>query len=136
MMDRDPYLPRPPWARLLQAAFFVTAYLLTAVTGVSAIVRVAEWPAQQAGWALVAGSVLAIAGVATRLYNLELVALWPLVTGYASIIVWMLLNDAALGTWIVGALIPWLALRILTLSLVARRARVLHAEVVGNADLV
>lgn len=129
MMDHDPYIPRPPWARRTEALFFVLAYVFTAVTGLMAVARVAEWPAQQAGWALLFGSALAIVGVVTRLYNLELVALWPLVTGYAAIIVWMLLNDAVIGTWIVGALIPWLALRILKLSLVARRARTLHVEV-------
>lgn len=134
-MDRHPYITQPPWARWAEASFYAAAYLFTGVTGVMAIARVAEWPAQQAGWVLLAGSLLAVVGVLTRLYNLELIALWPLVSGYAAIIIWMLLNDAVIGTWIVGALIPWLALRILTLTLVARRARTLNAEV-HRADLV
>jgi hypothetical protein len=135
-MDSEPYMLRPPWARLLQAGFYVVAYLLTGVTGVIAVTAVAEWPARQAGYVLAAGSLVALVGVVSRLYNLELIALWPVTTGYAAIIVWMLLNDAIIGGWIVGAMLPWLALRILTLGQVARRARTIHDVEVANDGMV
>ena len=131
MVDRDPYLTRPPWARWFQLACYIGSYALTGVAGGAAGVLIDEWPAEQGGWTLVLASAIAIIGVSTRYYNLELVALWPVVGGLLACIVWLIMNDAILTGWLVGALIPWLLNRLLVLSLIARNARALHEAVVG-----
>jgi len=131
-MERDPYLTRPPWARRLEAFFYVAGYLLTALAGVMAIVLIDEFPARQAGYALVLAGAGGVIGVMTRLYNLELIALWPIITGLAACIVWLVLNDAQLTGWLVGALVPHFARRLLVLSLIAQRARALHK--IGGPD--
>lgn len=125
-MDREPYLSKPPWARTVEAFFYVAGYLLTGLAGVAAIVLIDEWPAREGGYALVAAGVLGIAGVTTRLYNLELIALWPILGGLGACILWLQLNDAQLTGWLVAALMPHFARRLLVLSLIARRARELH----------
>lgn len=125
-MDREPYLSKPPWARHLEAFFYVAGYLLTGLAGVMAIVLIDEWPAREGGYALVGAGLLGVAGVTTRLYNLELIALWPILGGLGACILWLQLNDAQLTGWLVGALMPHFARRLLVLSLIARRARELH----------
>lgn len=131
-MDRAPYILRPPWARLLQALFYVLAYLATGWAGLAAAFLIREWPAQQAGWVLASASVLAITGILTRLYNVELIALWPVLAGLGGCVIWLLMNDAVLTVPLVGGLMPWIALRILVLSLVARDAKQVHEEVVRD----
>lgn len=135
-MDREPYLSRPWWAKLLEAAFYIAGYLLVAVAGVMAIVLVGAFPAREAGYALVAAGALATLGVVTRLYNLELIAGWPIVTGLAAIVLWLSLNDAQVTGWLVAALIPHFARRLLVLTLIARRARRLHELGVESDGMV
>lgn len=125
-MHRNPYITHPVWARLTQDTLYLGAYVLLGFVAVVAILLVGEWPALQGGWVMAPAAVLAVVGVVTRLYNLELVALWALVVGLGLIIVWMQLNDAVIGGWIVFALIPWMLLRMLVLLLVARDARMVN----------
>lgn len=131
-MDREPYLVKPWWVRWLDVVLFVSGYLLVAVAGVMAITLINEWPAREAGYALVGAGLLATVGVFTRLYNFELIALPPIITGLSACIIWLVLNDAQLTGWLVGALIPHFARRLLVLSRLARRARELHALGVGH----
>lgn len=125
-MHRNPYILHPVWARLTQDVLYLIAYVALGFVGLVAVILVGDWPAVQGGWIMTAATVLAIIGVRTRLYNLELIALWPLVVGLGLIIVWMQLNDAVIGGWIVFALIPWMLLRMLVLLLVARDARMVN----------
>lgn len=129
-MHRNPYITHPVWARLTQDALYLAAYVGLGFVAVAAVLFVGEWPALQGGWVMLPAAALAIVGVATRLYNLELIALWPLLAGLGLIIVWMLLHDAVIGGWIIAALIPWMLLRALVLVLVARDAR----KVTGGND--
>src|SRR3546814_16875207 len=105
-MHRNPYITHPWWARITQDTLYLVAYVLLGFVGVAAIVLVEEWPAQQGGWLMVPPAALAVVGVVKRLYNVELVALWPLIAGLAMIVVWMLLNEAQLGGWIIAPLLP------------------------------
>lgn len=125
-MDREAYLNRPWWVKWLDVIFFVSGYLLVAVAGVMAVVLINEWPAREGGYALIGAGILATVGVFTRLYNFELIALWPIVTGLGACIIWLVLNDAQLTGWLVGALIPHFSRRLLVLTRLARRARRLH----------
>lgn len=132
-MHRNPYITHPWWARITQDTLYLAAYIALGFVGIAAILFVAEWPAAQGGWIMAPAAALAIVGVVTRLYNVELVALWPLVAGLGMIVVWMLLNDAQIGGWIIAALIPWIGLRVLVLLLVARDARLVNR---GGPDAV
>jgi hypothetical protein len=132
-MHRNPYINQPWWARITQDTLYLAAYVLLAVVGLAAILLVDEWPAREGGWVMVPAAVVAIVGVITRLYNVELVALWPLIAGLLAIVVWMQLNDAQIGGWIIAALIPWMGLRVLVLSLVARDARMVNRGVDPHA---
>ncbi|HZX00354.1 MAG TPA: hypothetical protein VFF10_09850 [Trueperaceae bacterium] len=136
MPDSQPYITKPWWAKLAEATFYVAGYLLTAVAGLMAIIYVDAFPAREGGYALVAAGLLATIGVCTRYYNLELVALWPVLTGLGAIVLWLVLNDAQVVGWLVAALIPHYARRLLVLVLIARRARRLHTMGVQDAGVV
>jgi hypothetical protein len=125
-MHRNPYITHPFWARVTQDGLYLAAYIGLAFTALAAITLVGQWPATQGGWIMLPAAALAASGVITRLYNLELVALWLLLVGLAMIVVWMVLHDAMIGGWIIASLIPWLALRVLVLWLVARDARTIN----------
>lgn len=131
-MDREAYLSRPWWVKWLDIILFVSGYLLVAVAGIMAIVLIGEWPAREGGYALVGAGVLATVGVFTRLYNFELIALPLVVAGLGACIIWLLINDAQLTGWLVGALVPHFGRRLLVLSRLARRARRLHELGVEN----
>jgi hypothetical protein len=136
MPDTQPYITKPWWAKLAEAAFYISGYLLTSVAGLMAIVLVGDFPAREGGYALVAAGLLATAGVVTRLYNLELIALPSVLAGLGAIVLWLVLNDAQVVGWLVAALIPHYARRLLVLVLIARRARRLHTMGVQDAGVV
>lgn len=126
-MDRRPYIETPPWARWVQRVLYVAAYALFIVAGYAAVASLG-FPAHEAGYVIMGASALAILGVLTRLYHVELIALWPLIAGLAVCVVWLVLpaQGAVLTGWLVGAYIPFLAARLLALNLIANDARAQH----------
>jgi hypothetical protein len=118
------YIQRPAWAKWLQRAIYVLAYGLFGVAGWAAVGTLG-FPARETGYLAMAASALAIVGVVTRLYQLELIALWPLITSMAIWVVWLVIppQSAVLTGWLVAAYIPFLAARLLNLNLIARKAR-------------
>lgn len=133
-MDRRPYIEKPPWAKHVQRILYVARYMLTGVAGLMTIVALGHEPiAREGGWVLIAGSLIAIGGVVTRRYHFELIALWPVIGGLGALILWLVLNDAQVVGWLVGALIPDLAARLLALNLIANDARRTH-EATGVDD--
>lgn len=126
-MHRDPYINRPLWARYLQRALFIAQYALTGTAGVMAVALVDEFPAREAGWALILSSALACFAVLTRLYNLEALALWPIISSLLVCVVWLVLNDAQLSSWLILAMVPNLGNRLLALTLIGLNARAQHA---------
>lgn len=124
MVDSVAYIQRPAWARWLQRIIYVAGYTLFGVAGWAAVDSLG-FPAHEAGYVAIGASVLAIVGVVTRFYHLELVALWPLITSMAIWVVWLMLpaQGAILTGWLIGAYIPFLAARLLALNLLANKAR-------------
>lgn len=124
MVDSVAYIQRPAWARWLQRILYVGAYALFGVAGWAAV-EALGFPAHEAGYVAMGASVLAIVGVITRYYQLELVALWPLISSMAVWVVWLVIppQNAILTGFLVGAYIPFLAARLLALNLLANKAR-------------
>lgn len=124
MVDSVAYIDRPAWARWLQRILLISGYLLMGVAGYASVTQL-NFPAREAGYVMMAASALAIVGVVTRFYNLELVALWPLVTSIAVVVIWLVIppQSAILTGWLVAAYIPTLAARLLALNLLANKAR-------------
>src|SRR5690606_36393905 len=79
MVDANAYIQRPLWARWLQRIIYVIAYGLFGVAGWAAV-EALGFPAHEAGYVAIASSGLAIVGVLTHFYQLELIALWPLIS--------------------------------------------------------
>lgn len=118
------YIVLPAWAKWTQRLFFVAGYLLTGVAGYAATAGLG-FPAHEAGYVMMGASALAIVGVTTRLYHLELIALWPLLSGILICVVWLMLpaQGAVLTGWLVAAYAALLAPRVLALNLLATAAR-------------
>jgi hypothetical protein len=102
---------------------FIACYVLMGVAGYAATTL--AFPANYAGWPIMAGSLLSLVGVVTRLYQLEAVGLWPTITGLWACVVWLQLpaQGAILSGWLVLGFTPMLAARLLTLNLIARDER-------------
>lgn len=124
MVDQSAYIVHPQWAKWLQRILYVACYLLTGVAGYAAVTTLGS-PAHEAGYAMMAGSALSLFGVVTRYYNLELLGLWPTLTGLAFCVVWLIIppQSAVLTGWLVAAYMPGLAARLLVLNLLASKAR-------------
>lgn len=122
-MDRYPYITQPPWAKWLQRSLYTLRYLCTGAAGWMAVYVTEVTSLHVAGWVMMGASVLALVGVATRYFHVELSALWFLCAGLV-LAVYAIFGEGAWTTGtLVGALLPDLAARLLSLSLIARRAR-------------
>jgi hypothetical protein len=124
MVDSTAYIKEPPWARWLQMVLYILLYVCMGVAGFAAVTQLGS-PAHEAGYAMMAGALFCLVGVTTRFYHLELVGLWPLLTGLAFCVVWLVIppQNAILTGWLVGGFMPGLAARLLVLNLLANKAR-------------
>lgn len=123
MVNQRAYISLPAWAKYLERALYVLCYALFGVAGYAA--STLDFPANHAGYVIMACCALALGGVVTGFYQLELIALWPIISAFLVIVVWLQLpeQDAVLTGWLVGAYVPLLGVRLLVLNLLARRAR-------------
>jgi len=122
MVDSTAYIDRPWWAKYLQMVGYVIGYILLGVAGFAAVTQLGT-PAHEAGYAIMAGCLLSAMGVITRLYHLELIGLWPLVTGLLLCVLWILGQGPILTGWLVAGLIPFPFVRLLVLNILANKAR-------------
>lgn len=121
-MDSTAYIPRPWWARQAQSVLYVIVYALMFCSGLAAVINL-DFPAREAGWFVMAGALICVAGAAARLFFIELLGLWPLVFGLLVFVVWIQNQQGILTGWLVGACSGLLILRLLVLNLLAREAK-------------
>lgn len=117
------YIMHPPWAKWLHRFLLLGGYILMGVAGYAATQL--GIPAQQAGYVVIAGSLLAIIGVLTRFYQIEAIAIWPQITGLLTCVIWLQIppQSAVLSGWLVAAYCFFLGLRLLELNVIAWNAR-------------
>ena len=118
-----PYTMTPRWAKITEQILLPTAYLGLVASSVVVLRVTRFWEMTSMAYPLIFFAFVAAIGAATRFFQVELVALWfvamCLAIGSINIVD---LGFTYTGAFI-GALVPWVGLRILRLSIVARRAR-------------
>lgn len=123
LVDQRAYIDQPAWARWLQRILLIACYVLMGVAGYAATTL--DFPAQQAGYAIMAGAFVSLAGVVSRFYQIEAVGLWPTIGGLWVCVVWLQIppQSAILTGWLVAGFTPMLAARLLVLNLLASKYR-------------
>ena len=120
-----PYTLTPRWAKITERVLLPICYASLIAASVVVLVATVFVQMQIMALSTIVFSVLALVGVLSQRFQIELVALWfiawSLAIGAISIVE---LGFTYTGAFI-GALAPWLGLRILRLSIVARMARAL-----------
>lgn len=131
------YIAKPRWARVCQRLLFLGRYLMLAGAGVLAVYQEGN-ALHLVGWTLVCGSFLAMVGVFTGRFHLELVPIWFIIAALVLAAGVLFGSERYTSGILVLALVPALAERLLHLSLVASRARSMPAlsavEVVTDGD--
>ena len=123
LVSQRAYIDLPIWARWLERALFVLCYALFGVAGYAATTL--NFPAQQAGYVIMGACLIALGGVVSGFYQLELLALWPIIFAFGAVVVYLQVppQNAVLTGWLVGAYMPLLGVRLLVLNLLASKAR-------------
>jgi hypothetical protein len=117
------YIMHPPWAKWAQRCLLVAIYAVMGLLGFAMLGQ--PQPIEGAGWVVMAGALIALCGVATRLYRIEAIGLWPQITGLGLVVIWLQLpvQGRAVNGWLVAGYALLLGLRLLELNLIAWRAR-------------
>ena len=118
-----PYIRQPRWAKLVQRFLYVVRYVLTGTAGILAVTRLDSATMDFVGWSLIVFSLVAIAGVISDHFQFELVSLWFVAGALFVASVWLMSVGSTTTGLLVLALVPDLSARLLTLGLIARRAR-------------
>lgn len=118
------YMREPRWLAWLQRGLYIVLYAFVGRAGVAAILNL-DFPAREAGWFLVASAFIALAGVSTGYYHLELIALPVMVSALGVCVVWLVIPPqmAVFAWYVVVASVAGLGLRMLSLNLLAVEAR-------------
>ena len=126
-----PYIITPKWARVLQRIFFSARYTLLGAAGLVAALNDMR-QIKVIGWVLILAAFVALLGVSTRRFQLELVPIWFLLAGLTWAAGYLFTTGRPTSGVLVLALVPALAERLLHLVLVANRAR--RAPSDGESD--
>lgn len=122
-----PYIITPRWARIVQRFLFSCRYLLLGAAGTVAAFQ-PGFTYHLIGATLIIGSWIALIGVATGRFHLELIPIWFLLAALAWASGILFTAGRPTSGVLVLALVPALAERLLHLLLVASRARRVPAE--------
>lgn len=117
-----PYILTPRWARFTQRVLFLGRYVLLGAAGVVAL-NLDTFPLAIIGWVLLLGSALALVGVSTSRFHLELVPIWFILAALSGAASILLTTDRYASGVLVLALLAPLTERLLHLSLVASNMR-------------
>lgn len=123
LVDQRAYIDQPAWARWLQRILLIACYVLMGVAGYAATTL--SFPAREAGYVVMFGALISLAGVVTRYYQVEAIGLWPIIAGLWVCVVWLQLppQNAILTGWLVAGFTPMLGARLLVLNLLASKYR-------------
>lgn len=117
-----PYLLTPRWARFTQRSMFLARYLLIGSAGLVAL-NEGTFSLAVIGWTLLLGSAIALHGVVTGRFHLELVPIWFILAALSWAAGLLFVTDRFASGVLILALLPGLAERLLHLSLVASSMR-------------
>lgn len=118
-----PYITRPPWARTLQRVLYSIRYILIVCSGLVAVNIGSTARLTIMGGTLCTFGVIALAGVLTRRFQLELISLWFIIAALMGAVLILVSSGLYTSSLLVASLIPGLCARLLYLTLLARRAR-------------
>lgn len=118
-----PWITTPKWAARLEELIHILRYLTLIGAGIVTAYAAVRPALGVSGWVLIITAAVALVGVITRRFQLELVSLW-FIMGAVAIASSVLYGIEAYttGTLII-ALLPMLAERLLYLTLIARKER-------------